>query len=180
MTTKNDSNRDALQQIFRAASLPFISAPAGRRHRAASGMARGSRLPARGWKIWNQLSTRIPKWPQPDRWVAQATGLCRAATRRSKGVGRPDFFVRRFRIAISFPFRPASGRTAQAGRLFYPVLLRRSGQIICPAAASRSRGRSSSRKTGTASLKPPADGRGGRSRVRPSCKCEARRGHGPP
>ncbi len=51
--------------------------------------------------------------------VEQATGLCRAATRRSERKNHVNFSVRLFPIATSFPFRPASGRTVRASRPCY-------------------------------------------------------------
>ena len=68
---------------------------------------------------------RSKRWPL--RWVAQATGLCRAATRRSEWGTRANGSARRLPGSTSFPFRPASGRPAQAGRLCYPGQLRNSG-----------------------------------------------------
>ena len=48
------------------------------------------------------------------------------------GTGRrPDFFGPLFSLPTSCPFRPASGRTAQAGRLCHPSQLRSSGFVIC-------------------------------------------------
>ena len=70
-----------------------------------------------------------PKLRRPCRWVAQATGLCRAATRRSERGIRAHFSARRFQVPTSSPFRPASGRTAPAGRLCHPCLLRNSGLL---------------------------------------------------
>ncbi len=46
----------------------------------------------------------------PHRWVAPATGLCRAATRRSERGRLPDFFGGLFSWRASSPFRPVAGR----------------------------------------------------------------------
>ena len=44
------------------------------------------------------------------------------------GTGRRTNFSRRlFPVSATFPFRPASGRTAQASRLCYPNLVRNAG-----------------------------------------------------
>jgi len=70
-----------------------------------------------------------PKLRRPCRWVAQATGLCQAATRRSERGIRAHFSARRFQVPTSSPFRPATGRTAPAGRLCHPCLLRNSALL---------------------------------------------------
>ena len=44
----------------------------------------------------------------PVRWVAQATGLCRVATRRSEWGKRANFSARLFPVPTSSPFRPAT------------------------------------------------------------------------
>ena len=54
-------------------------------------------------------------------WVAQATGLCRPATRRTERVGRPYATLSGLFNPSSLSFRSASRRPERAGRPHYPL-----------------------------------------------------------
>ena len=73
--------------------------------------------------------SRTPERQRPLRWVAQATGLYRAATRRSERSVRSNCFGRLSSWPTPVPFRPAGRRTVQAGRPCHPTLLRSSGLL---------------------------------------------------
>ena len=62
--------------------------------------------------------------------VAQATCLCRAATRRAERKGAPEIFWAVSAKVTSPPFRPASGRTARAGRPCHPNICPRKPKFI--------------------------------------------------
>jgi len=70
--------------------------------------------------------------------VAQATGLCRPATRRTEGRGRRKPRWTAFFCAGVTPFRSASRRPEQAGRLFHPFL--KQALIQCDDTGTVSRG----------------------------------------
>jgi len=69
--------------------------------------------------------------PKNRRWVAQATSLCRPATRRTERKARLDSVVARFSVRPPPPFRSAGRRPERAGRPHHPIL-RSLGQLPAP------------------------------------------------
>ena len=73
-----------------------------------------------------QCERLLPPHPGPlpqsvsEKWVARATRLCRSATRRPARAWLRRAKGRSHWLAMPFPFRPASRRTAQASGLCYP------------------------------------------------------------